>query len=69
MEKYEVQLQVVSRIHHDMLFLQITSGCDILFESHYALMPEEAPAGWMKGELLKGFEHALDVKMHQVFGD
>ena len=63
----DIQFQIVSNMIDDLIHIQITSGCDILVESGYRRTQSKVTKDFIRQELLRSFEYALDVKLDQIF--
>lgn len=55
-----IQLQTIAHLIGSNLTIQITSGVDILLESRFACQTEDINKDWLKVEILRAFNYALD---------
>ena len=62
-----IQLQIVARVVNEMFYLQITSGCDILCEQHYRMDDKTLTRSDIRIDIIRAFNHALDIKLRGVF--
>ena len=62
----DIQFQVVARVCNGYFNIQITSGVDILIEEHYRLATDSPDKSTVRVEILKAFNHALEVKLGEA---
>jgi len=63
----DIQFQVVARVYNKCFHLQITSGVDIILQENYHLAGMIPTRQDVKEEIERGFSHALETKLREVF--
>ena len=62
-EMEPIQLQTTAQLIKDQFIIQVTSGCDILFESNCRCVEKDVSKAWIEQQIWRAFCHALNVKM------